>query len=157
MARFLEVIDVPVSVDQAFDYMADFRNTADWDPSVSSAEQTAGSGIGPGSSFRLAFQFLGSTLDLTYTIRDYEPPHRVVLAGGNESLRSIDEITFAPREGGTRITYEARLELRGLRALAQPLLDCVFPWLARGAARGLRRALEAAAEGAAPAEQGSAA
>jgi hypothetical protein len=142
MARFVEVIDVPVPIERAFDYMADFRNSAEWDPSVLAAEQMRGEGIGQGSAFRLAFRFLGQTLDLTYEIETYDPPHCVVLAGGNESVRSVDEITFTPREGGTRITYEARLELQGLRGLAQPLLDCVFPWFARGAVRGLRQAFE---------------
>jgi hypothetical protein len=141
MSRFVEVIDVPIPVEQAFDYMADFRNSTEWDPSVLSAEQTVGSDIRQGSSFRLAFRFLGQTLDLTYEIEAYEPPYRLILAGGNESVHSVDELTFAPREGGTRITYEACLELKGLRALAQPLLSCVFPWFARGAVQGLKSAL----------------
>jgi len=60
-----------------------------------------------------------------------------VLEGGDAGLRSIDEITFTPRPGGTRVTYEARLELTGLRRLADPLLDVVFQHVGRAAAAGL--------------------
>lgn len=73
-----------------------------------------------------------------YRITEFEPPSRQVLVGGKGSLRSIDEITFVSRPGGTRISYEARLELSGLGRLADPFLDVLFQRIGSVAVRGLR-------------------
>ena len=51
---------------------------------------------------------------------------------------STDEISFLARERGTRVTYEARLELTGLLRVADPLLNLLFQHLGRVAMRGLR-------------------
>lgn len=71
-----------------------------------------------------------------------ERPTRLLLEGGDASLRSIDEITFLERPSGTRVTYEARLELSGIRRLADPLLDLLFQRIGRVAMRGLRERLQ---------------
>ena len=143
MARYVDAIDVPVPVEEAFDYLADFSRTADWDPGVSDAERLGSGPIGVGSRFRVVVSFLGQSLPIEYEIATYERPTRLVLRGGDDGFRSIDEITFVPRGRGTRVTYEARLELSGIRRLADPLLDLVFQRIGRQAARGLRERLTA--------------
>jgi carbon monoxide dehydrogenase subunit G len=138
MARYVDAIDLPLPIQDAFDYLADFSHTAEWDPSVVSAERLDREPIGVGSRFRVTLRFLGTTSCLDYQITEYERPGRLVLTGGDESLRSIDEISFVARGSGTRVTYEARVELAGLRKLADPLLDIVFQRIGQLAARGLR-------------------
>ena len=39
MARYVDAIDLPVPIADAFDYLADFSHTAEWDPGVESAER----------------------------------------------------------------------------------------------------------------------
>jgi carbon monoxide dehydrogenase subunit G len=143
VARYVDVIDVPVPIEEAFDYLADFSRTADWDPGVSGAERLEEGPIGVGSRFRVVVSVLGSSLPIEYEIATHERPTRLVLRGGDDGLRSIDEITFAPRGRGTRVTYEARLELSGVRRLADPLLDLWFQRIGRRAARGLREGVTA--------------
>jgi carbon monoxide dehydrogenase subunit G len=138
MARFVDVIDLPVPIEDAFDFLADFSRTAEWDPGVVSGERLTPGSIGLGSRFRVVVSFLGRRLPMEYEICAYERPTRLVLVGGDDALRSIDELTFVPREGGTRLTYEARLELSGIRRLADPLLDAIFQRVGGAAARGLR-------------------
>jgi uncharacterized protein YndB with AHSA1/START domain len=138
MARFIDAIDLPVPVEDAFHYLADFSNTAEWDPSVESAERLDAGEIGPGSRFRVRVGFAGQTLALDYEITAFEPPTRLVLRGGDAQVESVDEVTLAPREGGTRVTYEARIELCGLRRLADPLVHLLFQRVGQLAARGLR-------------------
>jgi hypothetical protein len=91
---------------------------------------------------------LGRRLPLEYEITEYQRPARLVLVGGDASVRSIDEITFVPRPGGTRVTYEARLELSGVRRLADPLLHVLFQHIGRVAVRGLRERMAQGAPGA---------
>lgn len=138
MARFVDAIDLPVPPDVAFDYLAEFHRTAEWDPGVEEAEALTPGPPRRGSRFRVVASFLGRRIPLEYEITHHERPHRLVLEGGDDSLHSRDELTFAERAGGTRVTYEAELELRGLRRLADPILDVVFQVVGRVAARGLR-------------------
>ena len=138
MARYVDAIDLPVPIEQAFDYLADFSHTAEWDPGVTSARRLTRGEPGIGSRFEVAVSFLGRRIPLEYEITELERPTRLVLSGGDASLHSVDEITFAPRPDGTRVTYEARVELSGLGQLAAPLFDLVFQRIGRSAARGLR-------------------
>jgi carbon monoxide dehydrogenase subunit G len=138
MARFVDAIDLPVPPEVAFDYLAEFHRTAEWDPGVAEAEALTPGPARQGSRFRVVVSFLGQRIPLEYEITHYTRPRRLVLEGGDDSLHSRDELTFAERAGGTRVTYEALLELRGLRRLADPLLDVAFQIIGRLAARGLR-------------------
>jgi hypothetical protein len=138
MARYVDAIDLPMPVQEAFDYLADFSRTAEWDPSVVEARRISRGKVRLGSSFRVSVSFLGRRVPLEYRITVFERSSRLVLSGGDSSLRSIDEITFVSRPGGSRVTYEARLELTGIRRLADPFLDVLFQRIGRLAVRGLR-------------------
>lgn len=141
VARYIDAIDLPVPIEDAFDYLADFSRTAEWDPGVREAKRITRGGVRLGSRFRVSVSFLGRRIPLEYRITEFERPSRLVLCGGDSSLRSIDEITFVSRPGGTRVTYEARLELSGIRRLADPFLDLLFQRIGRLAVRGLRERL----------------
>jgi hypothetical protein len=39
MARFVDAIDLPLPIEQAFDDLADFSHIAEWDPGVAEARQ----------------------------------------------------------------------------------------------------------------------
>lgn len=138
MARYVDAIDLPLSPDEAFGYLADFSHTAEWDPGVVEAKKLTPGELRVGTRFHVVSSFFGQRVPLEYRISVFDRPHRLVLTAGPPGLRSIDEILFSPRAQGTRVTYEARLELGGLRAIADPLLDLVFQRIGRDAAAGLR-------------------
>jgi carbon monoxide dehydrogenase subunit G len=141
VARYVDAIDLRTPIEEAFDYLADFSRTAEWDPGVVEGKRLTRGKVRLGSRFQVSISFLGRRVPLEYRITEFERPSRVVLSGGDSSLRSIDEITFLSRPGGTLVTYEARLELVGIRRLADPILDLVFPRIGRLAVRGLRERL----------------
>lgn len=141
MARYVDAIDLPIPIEEAFDYLADFSRTAEWDPGVCQARRLTRGKIRLGSRFEVTVSFLGRRIPLEYRITEFERPSRLVLTGGDSSLRSIDEITFVSRRGGTRVSYEARLELVGIRRLADPALDLLLRRIGRLAVRGLRERL----------------
>lgn len=138
MARYVDAIDLPIPIEEAFDYLADFSRTAEWDPGVSGAERLTSGPIGAGSRFRVVVSLLGRSLPIEYEITTFERPTRLVLTGADDGFTSVDEITFVERGAGTRVTYEARIELAGLRRIADPLLDVLFQRIGRLAVRGLR-------------------
>ena len=141
MARYIDAIDLPIPVDEAFEYLADFSRTAEWDPGVSDARRVTRGPVRLGTRFRVTISVLGRRIPLEYRITEFERPSRLVLSGGDRYLNSVDEITFASRRGGTRITYEARVEWTGIRRLADPLLDLLLQRAGRLAVRGLRERL----------------
>ncbi|MDJ0868605.1 MAG: SRPBCC family protein [Myxococcota bacterium] len=138
MARFVDAIDLPLDPQTAFDYLADFSNTADWDPGVAAAERLDAGPLGPGSQFAVTVEFLGRRIPFVYEIAEWEPPQRLVLRGEGGAVVSIDEIGVAPRGDGCRVTYEARVELKGIARVADPLLGLLFQRVGAVAARGLR-------------------
>jgi hypothetical protein len=91
--------------------------------------------------FRVSVSLLGRCVPREYRITEFERRSRLILSGGNSSLRSIDKITFVSRPGGTRLTYEARLDLAGIRRLADPFLDLLLQRIGLLAVRGLRERL----------------
>jgi uncharacterized protein YndB with AHSA1/START domain len=141
MARYVDAIDLPVCIEDAFDYLADFSRTAEWDPGVAETQRLTRGKVRLGSRFRVVVSLLGRRIPFEYRITEFERPSRLVLSGGDSSLRSVDEITFVSRPGGTRVTYEARLQLAGIRQLADPILDLLFQLIGRRAVRGLRERL----------------
>ena len=141
MARYVDAIDLPIPIEQAFEYLADFSRTAEWDPCVYDARRLTRGKVRLGSRFEVTVSSLARRIPLEYRIIEFERPSLLVLRGGDSSLRSTDEITFVSRHGGTRVTYEARLELVGIRRLADPVLGLLFQRIGRLAVRGLRERL----------------
>ncbi len=143
MARLQETIEVARSMEEAFDYVADFSTTADWDPGIAEARRVGDGAVGVGSRFEVVADFNGRRLPLVYEIVEYERPERVVLVGRGANFEGRDEIRFA-REGDShvRIDYLADIELKGLARLAEPFMGGRFDKMGKAAVRGLKTALE---------------
>ena len=85
--------------------------------------------------------FLHRKTPLTYSIVEYDPPNAVTFRGENSSVVSLDRITFEPSDGGTRITYDADLALKGPFKLADPLLGLAFKRVGDRALAGMRKTI----------------
>ena len=141
MARYKATVDTPRPPDDAFAYLSDFSTTAEWDPGVVEAERLGNAPVAAGSEFRLVADFLRRKTTLTYRIVEYDPPSAVTFRGENSSVVSLDRITFEPWDGGTRITYDANLALKGPLGLADPLLALAFKRVGDRALAGMRETL----------------
>jgi hypothetical protein len=141
MARYHTTIHSRRSIQEAFDYLAEFSSAVEWDPSVIEAKRLTDGPIGPGSKFRIVATFLGRRIPLDYQVTEYEPCRRVVLTADSAMIRSVDQITFTVTSSGTDVTYDANLQARGALRLAGPLLSLVFGHIGNRARGGLRREL----------------
>jgi Polyketide cyclase / dehydrase and lipid transport len=137
VARFVDAIDLPLLPEAAFDLLANFGRLPAWDPSAFEARRLDRGLLGPGSRFHVLYRLFGQRVPLEYEVGVYERPRRVVLAGQTARVRLHDEIHVAPRDGGSRVTYEARVELVGVPALADVLFQLAFEASCRRALRGL--------------------
>jgi hypothetical protein len=145
MARFRTTIVSVRSVEDTFDYMADFANAREWDPATVAAERLDPGPPAVGSGFELTEKFLGRTLPMEYRIVDLDRPRRVVLHADLPAVRSIDTITVEPAGAGgsgSVLTYDAELRPRTTVArIFDPITGLLFKRLASGGAEGLRREL----------------
>lgn len=145
MARYLATLETPRPQADVFAYLSDFSTTQEWDPGVAEAQRLDDGPIAVGSRFNVVADFMGRRTPLVYAVVALDAPNAITLRGENATVVSLDTITFAPAAGGgTRVTYDADLSLKGPLRLADPLLKLVFNRIGDRAVDGLRAQLGAA-------------
>lgn len=142
MARYRTTIDVSRPPGEVFDYLSDLRNATEWDRTITRVTKLSEGPPSQGTTYRLESRFMGRDVQLRYATTAYHRPQRIVFDGENDAARSMDEITIEPAGDGTRVTYDARLRMRGLRLLADPLVQIAFRRIGDHAVEGLQRRLE---------------
>jgi hypothetical protein len=143
MARFVDTVMTSIwSEDEAFSYMADARNFAEWDPGTKRVEQVRGQGGGPGAAFDVTAAVGSRSTVLHYEVTEWDAPRRVVLEAANTFMRLHDEIVIDRVATDTLITYDARITLRGPLKVFDGLLDKKFRTTGERAAAGLRERVQ---------------
>lgn len=142
MASYTATVPSTRPADEVFAYLADFRSVAEWDPSIAEATHTSdGAPIQIGAQFHVVASMLGRKTPLDYETMELARPSRIVLRGENSSVVSTDTITISARTGGCDVTYEAQLDLKGARKIADPLMGVALGRLGSKAKDGLHAKL----------------
>ncbi len=142
VARYVVHVRTPMSPAEAFAYMADLTNFAEWDPGVDRVEQVEGGGAGPGAAFDVAVKLPGWTMTLRYDTIAFDNASTTMTAfAQNALMTSKDTITVEADGNGSIVTYDAELKLKGLLGLSDPLLGLTFNQVGDRAAAGLVEAL----------------
>jgi dehydrogenase/reductase SDR family protein 12 len=152
MAQYQATIVAPIEISKAFDYLARFSSTSEWDPGVHEAEMVTPEPVGLGSAFRVVASVAGRKVPLRYEITEFDRPYKVTVRAENSSTVSEDTITFVPGDrpaddepgdGGhfTQVRYDAHLRLKGAFRVFSPVLGLMFDRIGDRAAGGLRAAL----------------
>jgi hypothetical protein len=94
-------------------------------------------------------------MPLTYHVTSYQPGREVVLAAVSGLLHATDRITVTGAAGGSAVSYEAEVRLRGPLHLLDPILRPGFRAVADRAAAGLTQALSRDAGAGTTASQGA--
>jgi carbon monoxide dehydrogenase subunit G len=141
MASFRAALAVPGRPEKIFEYLSDFARVADWDPGIVESERIGEGPVRVGTEFRVISSFLGLRVPLRYEVTAFDAPRRIVLRGEGDRVRALDEISLEPTESGTRIVWQARVDLLGRWRLLDGILDLVFQRVGERAVRGLALAL----------------
>lgn len=142
MARYQATLNSPESREALFDYLADFRSAAEWDPGVKAARLRGGEPGKAGAEFEIISRFAGRYVPLVYRAVEVDRPRRVLLVAESSCLVSRDEITVDHYDdGGTAVTYSADLRLRGPLRLFDPVLQVVLNRIGDHARDGLAEKL----------------
>ncbi len=142
MTRLRERIETTLPLEQTFDFIADFANSATWDPGVASSERIDAGPLGVGARYRLGVRMRGRVAPMEYRVTTWEPPSRVVLTGEGSNVSAVDEILFEKTASGTVIDYTADIRLGGWLRLLQPFARGAFKKVAKDALGGMQRALD---------------
>jgi carbon monoxide dehydrogenase subunit G len=143
MARYVTKVKTARTPQNAFAYLADLRNFAEWDPGVKAVMQVEGSGGGPDAVFDVTVAGPGRDLTLRYVTEEYDAPRNLLVVARSLIFTSIDRITVEPDGTGSVVTYDADLRLNGLLRIGDLGLRLVFGRIGDRAAAGLRRVLGA--------------
>jgi hypothetical protein len=143
MARFVDTVMTSLwSEDDAFSYMADARNFAEWDPGTTRVDEVQGNGAGPDAAFDVTAEVGSRSTVLRYEVTDWKPPRRVVLEASKPWMHLRDEIVIDRVATDTLITYDARITLRGPLKVFDKMLDKRFQAVGQRAATGLRERVQ---------------
>jgi uncharacterized protein YndB with AHSA1/START domain len=132
------VTDKPLA--EVFAYLADFTTTTEWDPGTVTTVRQRGDGS-VGTTYLNTSTFLGRQTQLTYVVRELVPDERIQLRGENQTVVSVDTMSFRTIETGTEVTYEAEFTFKGPARFVAPLLRPALERLGRQAQTGMREAL----------------
>ena len=141
MANYSTTIRTSLSPAAAFDYMADARHFAEWDPGTLAVVQVTGEGASPDSVFDVEVKGVVGSTALRYRTTGFEPPERVQLEAMSRMFTSVDVIEVIPEQDGSVVTYSAELRLNRPLGVFDALLGIAFRRLGDRAADGLARAL----------------
>ena len=142
MISLNEVVEVERPLESCFRYVADFRNTLEWDPTVLAAVKTTAGPIAAGTRFSVTCKAGPSKIDLRYEILEYTPWQCLVLEGSCRWFSVRDTISFETLQSGvTRIHYSADFSYRfGLEKYARRY-EKSLETMGRNSVEGLRVAL----------------
>lgn len=138
MRHTTETRRVRGSVDEVFDYLADFTTSAAWDPGVVSATRLDAGPVRVGSRFDVRVRFAGRELPMAYRVERADRPHHLELSAVSPTSTARDVIHLAPDgDRFTRVTWTLEVTLTGWSRLAEPLLGPMLRRLGRQAMDGL--------------------
>ena len=133
-------VETPAAPAAVFTYLSDFTTTNEWDPGTVRTTLLSGEG-GAGTKYHNVSKFAGRETELTYEVIEHRPDSRFVIRGENKTVIARDTIDIEPAGTGSRVTYTADFEFRGVAKYAAPLLAPAFKKLGDEAEQGLREAL----------------
>ena len=126
MATISRTFDVRPAPAVVLDYLEDFAHAEEWDPGTESCTRNDAGPVAVGSTWHNVSKIAGVSTELTYTLEE-RTSDTLVFVGTNDTATSTDTITVVPAEdGGSRVTYEAVIEMSGAAKLADPVMKVVF-------------------------------
>lgn len=141
MARYVATVPSTKSAEDAFAYMSDLRNFAEWDRGIKKVEQVKGNGPGLGTIFDITVRGKGKDSVLRYETLEFVAPTTMLVKGRNSKLTSVDRITVVPTDTGCDVIYDAVLTFNWYLAPMNFALNKVFNKVGDAAIKGLRKVL----------------
>jgi carbon monoxide dehydrogenase subunit G len=135
--RYARAIEVTTPPAETFAYLADFTNTAEWDPGIAEARRLTPAPTEVGSRFEIVAVFRGNRQRFEYVVTELDEGKRIALHGDGEKAVSDDVMTVSASGAGTRVLYEADIRLKGPLRVVEPFMRPMFTRMGNKALDGL--------------------
>ncbi|MGN6160146.1 MAG: SRPBCC family protein [Marmoricola sp.] len=151
MIEVTRVVRTSAPVDAVAAYLSDFTTTAEWDPHTASCTRVDAGPIAVGAEFDNVQRIGPMRSTFRYRVEEYRPGERIELHSSSRTLEATDVMVFdadgstGASASGTRVSYTAKLQLKGLAQLAEPVLRRMMDKIADEGAVGMQRELDALA------------
>ena len=140
LAHYTATVTSQLPPAEAFAFMIQLERFVEWDPGISKVKHQSGPPGQVGTTYDLTIAGWSPTV-MRYELTAVDAPRSFRMASTTRFLRSVDEIRVEADGSGSRVTYDARLDLRGPLRVLDPMLARVFQKIADRAMIGLRKAL----------------
>ena len=140
MITLKETIEVKEAIETVFRYVSDFQTIEQWDPAVLASKKASPGKTGVGTVYHLKLRYGLFPVSMTYTIKEYQSPGKVVLQGVGDSFTALDTIRFVSLGNKTRIIYRADLAFQGIGAAIVPFFRKALESAGKKAVSGLDKA-----------------
>jgi hypothetical protein len=143
MATYKATVHSPMSVEEVFNFMADFSNAPDWDANTKSSRLQTEDPYAVGATYEVVTGFAGRDLTLTYETIEIERPNKVILKSGTKVADIKDIMTFQPHGDGTEVSYEANILPHSVAKVIDPVFSLIFKRVGDRALESMKDALKA--------------
>lgn len=131
------VVDRPV--EEVFDFLADIRNEAAWNPRVVRIDKASDGPIGAGATFHGLYRGIGP---LRTELVEYERPGRLSFCSSGPRMRIAGTFVLSAAQGKSSVALDADLEPQGPFRFIAPLMAPLIKRQNAAAATRLKQALE---------------
>lgn len=148
MPKVSRTITTEAPIEEVFAYLADFSNGPEWDPTQESSVARGDGGPRLGQIYDIVVEWGDRKLPMVYEVTAYKPNHMITLVGDGSTTHAIDTLEFTEvSDGGTAVTYNADIRLKGFLRVAEPFLGSKFNELFDNAEAGISQQLSKLAAG----------
>ncbi len=126
-------------VEEVFDFLADIRHEAVWNPRVVRIDKTSDGSIGAGTTFYGLYKGIGA---LRTELVAYERPERLSFRSSGPRMRIGGQFALSAVQGKSSVTLNADLKPQGLFKVLAPLMAPLIKRQNAAAATRLKQTLE---------------
>lgn len=131
---------------EVFEFIADVRNDPRWHTDVLEADLHGDGPIGEGSTFEIKIKPAMGETGGTATVKEYEPPRRIVFDVHMGKLQPTTTFTVVAEGGGSRVTRHIDMQPSGLLRLMTPMVGGMMRKRNVGFLTNLKGVLESSSE-----------
>lgn len=113
--------EISATVETVWEAITDLESAPSWVPDLISVRRVSSGSIGVGSQFEQVMRVQGREVEMTVTIRQFDPPNLIAHTGEGKSVKISGKAILEETSEGCRITNEWSLELSGFLKLAAPI------------------------------------
>lgn len=127
---------------EVFAFVADMRNEPRYNRRMASADKVTPGPVGAGARFHQRMRMPGRAALMSSEITGYDPLRSLAVRAHLSWMDTSGTLTFAPAEGGTRLSWDWDVRLHGRAAALAPVLLVLGRRQERATWRALARHLE---------------